>query len=141
MSPSTNTIEREIARLEEPLVVLLPRIRAARRSQGGHWSITNPYYDPAAAARLSHPAPGRLARKMASGPRTAFARLRAIWFFGRAPNPPPLRRRMLLLLDPASFVCWPALRSSRVSSLGQRLARLCLRIFPPRPKHFPARTA
>ena len=78
-----------------------------------------------------HPKQGNSLRRMASGFHEAGRRLRAFFFFGRGSKPAPLRRRLLLLLDPPEFALWwPRLRDQG-STFLQKLARVWVIFFPP----------
>lgn len=87
-------------------------------------SPANPAQSPARESR---------SRKIAAALQTAWWRLGGFYRFGRMPSPPPLRLRLLLLLDPAQFVVWPARYPRPSLTLPQRLGRVWVRWFPPAP--------
>src|ERR1700720_4345779 len=68
----------------------------------------NPRYRPRISPDVPSPrqSPPSKAGKIASSLRRAFLRLRAVWFFLLQRDSVPVRRTLLLLLDPAVFVLW-----------------------------------
>ena len=92
-------------------------------------SATHPNLD---APRRS---PKNSTNRMVSGFRTAYQRLRCLCWFARQVDSPPVRRLLLLLLDPTGFVIWPALQTYPGSTLPQKLARVWVCLFPPPATH------
>ena len=84
-----------------------------------------------------HRAPMQIINKMASNFRSGCARLNYLWWHVHRGCLPPIRKIPLLLLDPMLFYSWPAYLTCPKLTLLQKLARVWVQLFPPRPIYAP----